>query len=195
MLAGPAALAAAAALGACAHLRTGGSGAPACRPVGDGRLTADASTAAMRGDFVLTMVATAGPDSGRSVAGRLSLVPQDSALQDVERATQSLRGTATIGLETVGAVRVGDLAAPAPDAPGAAVYEQRAADGTPTVLLRLGNESNARGPQPIDAAHTTLYIRRITADGFAGGWSSRAGSTYPPRFAEGFFCADRAHLQ
>lgn len=191
---GPAALLAASALGACAHLRAGGSGAASCQPVSDGRLAADASTATMRGDFTLTLVATAGPDSGRSVAGSLSLAPQDSALRSVERATQPLRGTATIALEEVGAVRVGDISATAPDAPGVAVYEQRSANGAPTVLLRLGNESNARGPQPIDPAHTTFYVRRITADGFAGGWSSGAGSTFPSRFAEGFFCAVRAPL-
>ena len=188
------ALVAAAALGACAHLRTVRSDSPACQPAGDGPLPAAASTAPMRGDFALTLVATAGAQSGRSVTGRLSLVPQDSALQAVERATQPLRGTAVIALEAVGAARLGDLAATAPDAPGVAVYEQRSAGGTPTVILRFGNESNARGPQAFDPAHTTGYVRRITTDGFAGGWSSSAGSTFPPRFAQGYFCAVRAPL-
>jgi len=148
----------------------------------------------MRGDFVFTMVATWGERSGQSVTGRLSLVPQDSALQAVERATQPLRGTATIAVEAVGASRLGDLAATAPDAPGVAVYEQRAADGTPTVILRLGDQSNARGPQAFDAAHTTGYVRQIAADGFAGGWSSSAGATFPPRNAQGYFCAVRTPL-
>jgi len=184
-----------AALGACAHLRAHRGPDAACRRVPDAALPAGASTTLMRGDFVLTMVATSGPQSGRSADGRLSLVPQDSALQAGDGATQPLRGTATIALETVGAVRMGDLAATAPDAPGVAVYEQRAAAGTPTVLLRFGNESNARGPQAFDAGHTTGYVRQITPDGFAGGWSSSAGSVFPPRHAEGYFCAVRTPLR
>ena len=182
-------------LGACAHVGTHAGAVAPCQPVADARLGADASTAQMRGDFVLTMVATAGPQAGRSATGRLSLVPQDSALQSVESATQPLRGTASIGLESVGAVRMGRLAATAPEAPGVAVYEQRSADGTPTVLLRFGEQSNARGPQAFDAGHTTAYVRRITPDGFAGGWSSSAGSVFPPRAADGFFCAVRAPLR
>lgn len=188
----PAAIVAALVLGACAHLRTGGSAGGECRPVGDAPLPITANTALMRGDFVFTMVATGGAKPGTSVTGRLSLVPQDSALLLVERATQPLRGTAEIALEDVGAVRPGDLAAPAHDAPGVAVYEQRAPGGNPTVILRLGNESNARGAQVFDAAHTTGYVRRIAETGFAGGWSSSAGSVFPMREAQGYFCAVRA---
>lgn len=188
------ALVAAGVLGACAHPRANpGPDAP-CRPV-ETPLPSSASTGPMRGDFVFTMVATTGRMAGRSVTGRLSLVPQDSALQAVERATQPLRGTATIALETVGAERLGDLAATAADAPGVAVYEQRAADRTPTVIVRFGNESNARGPQAFDAGHTTGYVRQITPDGFAGGWSSSAGSVFPPRHADGYFCAVRTPLR
>ncbi|MGD0991476.1 MAG: hypothetical protein ABR998_03300 [Gemmatimonadales bacterium] len=192
--AGAAFAAAVAAVGACGHPRANPSPDAPCRPV-ETPLPSSASTALMRGDFVVTMVATTGSKAGRSVTGRLSLVPQDSALQAVERATQPLRGTATIALETVGAERLGDLAATAPDAPGVAVYEQRAADGKPTVIVRFGNESNARGPQAFDAGHTTGYVRQITPDGFAGGWSSSAGSVFPPRHADGFFCATRIPLR
>jgi hypothetical protein len=186
--------AAVAAAGACAHPRGNPSPDAPCRPV-ETPLPSSASTALMRGEFAFTMVATTGKRAGRSVTGRLSLVPQDSALQAVERATQPLRGAATIALETVGAERLGDLAATAPDAPGVAVYEQRAADGKPTVIVRFGNESNARGPQAFDAGHTTGYVRQITPDGFAGGWSSSAGPVFPPRHADGYFCATRTPLR
>ncbi len=183
----------AAMVAACAHLRTaGGDGGGECRQAGDAPLPATASTALMRGDFLFTMVATGGAKAGRSVTGRLSLEPQDSALMAVERATQPLRGTAEIALDSVGAVRVGDLAATAHDAPGIAVYEQRAPTGMPTVILRLGNQSNARGAQVFDAASTTGYVRRITEGGFYGGWSSSAGSVFPMREARGYFCAIRA---
>ena len=184
-------LAATALLVACAHVGARPGSDDACRRTGDGPLPRDAGTDLMRGDFALTLVATAGPRAGRSVTGRLSLVEEDSALQRFEGAAQPLRGTAVIALEEVGAERLGDLAAASPDAPGVGVYEQRASDGTPTVVVRLGNESNARGPQPIDAGHTTFYVRRIAPDGFAGGWSSSAGSVFPPRHAEGYFCAVR----
>ena len=95
-----------------------------------------------------------------------------------------LGGTAAIALDSVGAVPMGDLGATDPAAPGVAVYEQPApaAAGSrlgPTVVIRLGAGSNARGPQPFDAAYTTLFVKQIGPDGFAGGWSSSAGSTFP----------------
>jgi hypothetical protein len=183
-------VAAAAALAGCAGLR--GGGAAACRPV-RGPLPASASTAAMRGQFAFTMVATAGAKAGSTAVGRLWLEPQDSTLQSVERARQPLRGTADIALEDVGAARMGDLGARDPTAPGIAVYEQRPSGaGAPTVVVRLGSGSNARGPSAFDAAHTTLYVHRIGRDGFAGGWASNAGSAFPPRGAEGYFCAVRS---
>ena len=177
---------------ACAHAQRGGG--DACRPV-TGQLPASASTRDMRGNFVLTMTATGGAHAGRTARGTLSLEPQDSALVAVAGATQPLRGTAAIALEAVGAVRMGDLADSAADSPGVGVYEQRpaaGAPGAPTVIIRVGSASNARGPQPFDAGYTALYVKRITGRGFAGGWASSAGPTYPPRRAEGYFCAVRA---
>ena len=106
---------------------------------------------------------------------------------------QPLRGSAEVALEAVGAVRMGDLGAQDAVAPGIGVYEQRApGTGVPTVVVRLGSASNARGPLVFDAGHTTLYVRRIDPDGFAGGWASSAGSTFPMREAQGYFCAVRA---
>jgi hypothetical protein len=180
---------AAALAAACAANRAGRGDDAACRPVA-GRLAASAATADMRGDFDLTLTATAGPGAGRTVVGRVSLRAQDSALVRLERSTQPLRGEAEIDLEAVGAARPGDLAADADSAPGVGVYEQRGG-GYPTVVVRLGSGSNARGPEPFDAAHTTLFVRRIDRAGFAGGWTSSAGSTFPPRRAEGYFCAVR----
>jgi hypothetical protein len=185
-------LVAAFALASCVHHRAGESAAGACRPV-EGRLDASADTRDMSGRYVLTLIATGGARTGRTATGLLTLLPQDSALVAAERASQPLRGATDIALDSVGAVRMGDLATDDPAAPGVGVYEQRA-PGTnlPTVVVRLGSGSNARGPQPFDAGHTTLYVRRITRDGFAGGWASSAGSTYPMRRAQGYFCAVRA---
>lgn len=190
------------ALAGCATVRGGGGGgggaardADPCRPV-EGRLSADARTADMAGRFTITMVATGGAQAGQTVSGALTLVPQDSALlaagPEAAGATQPLRGTVAIALGQVGAVRMGELAADDPRAPGVGVYEQRAPDGAPTVVVRLGAASNARDAQAFDAGHTTLFVRSITAEGFAGGWTSSGGSTFPIRRAAGYFCAVRA---
>jgi len=185
-------LVAAFALASCVHHRAGESAAGACAPV-ESRLDASADTRDMTGRFVLTMVATGGARTGQAATGLLTLLPQDSALVAAEGASQPLRGTSDVALDSVGAVRMGDLAADDPAAAGVGVYEQRAPDtGAPTVVVRLGSGSNARGLRPFDAGHTTLYVRRITRDGFAGGWASSAGSTYPMRRAQGYFCAVRA---
>ena len=180
------------ALAGCAHLKAGAAGDSPCEPVA-GRLEAGADTRDMAGRFVLTMVATGGAHTGRTVTGFLTLLPQDSAWTAAEGAMQPLRGTTDIPLDSVGAVRMGELGAADPAAPGVGVYEQRAgAGGAPTVVVRLGSASNARGLQAFDAGHTTLYVRRITRDGFAGGWASSAGSTFPMRHAQGYFCAVRS---
>jgi hypothetical protein len=184
-------LAVAALLTACATFRGRARSADECRPV-EGPLPAVATTAGMSGTYRFTMVATDGARRGRVVSGRLELTPQDSALLQAEGAAQPYRGTTDVALDSVGAVRMGDLAAADPGAPGVAVYEQRSPDGVPTVVVRLGSASNARGLQPFDAGHTTLYVRRISDAGFAGGWASSAGSTYPIRQAHGYFCAVRS---
>lgn len=163
----------------------------ACRPV-DGALSPGSSTSAMTGAYDFTMVATEGARAGRSVTGRMELVPQDSALMAVEGAQESFRGTTDVALDSVGAVPMGSLVSPDASAPGVAVYEQRSATGAVTVVMRLGSASNARGPQPFDAGFTTLFVRRIAEAGFAGGWRSSAGSTFPIRQAQGYFCAVRA---
>jgi len=178
-------------LTACASLRGRSDRAAGCRPV-DGVLAPGTPTAPLAGSWTLTMVATAGARAGRSVTARLELVPQDSGLMAVEGASQTFRGTSDLAPDSVGAVPLGSLASQDPAAPGVAVYEQRAATGAVTVLVRLGAGANARGPQPFDAAFTTLFVRRITAADFAGGWRSSAGSTFPIRQAEGYFCAVRA---
>jgi len=175
-------------LAGCASLRAGAN--PQCRPV-EGTLSSRASAATMRGDFVLTMAASGGGNAGQSVSGRLSLSVQDSAVLASGGAMQLLIGTADIALEAVGAVRMGDLTGADGRGPGVAVYESRPADGAPTVVVRLGSASNARGPEAFDAGHTTLNVRQISARGFAGGWSSGAGSTFPLRQSQGFFCAVR----
>ncbi len=183
-------LAAAVLAAACATSQGGRGGDDACRPT-EGRLAVTDSAVTMRGEYRLTMRATSGAASGHAAIGRLSLVPQETALLAAERSTEPLRGTADIRLEDIGATRMGDLAAGDPADPGVGVYEQRAPSGAPTVVVRLGSGSNGRGPSAMDAGHTTLFVGRIGSDGFGGSWSSSAGSTFPPRRSGGFFCAVR----
>jgi len=178
-------------LAGCAAPRARPDPAAACRPV-DGVLPPGTSTSPLAGTFDFTLVATDGARAGRSVTGRLQLVPQDSGLMAVEGAMQSFRGATDVVPDSVGAVRMGSLAAADPNDPGVAVYEQHAPSGALTVVVRLGSASNARGPQPFDAGFTTLFVRRIADAGFAGGWRSSAGSTFPIRQAQGYFCAVRA---
>ena len=178
-------------LAGCALFKGRVDPAQACRPVAE-TLAAGATTAGLAGTYAFTMVATSGARAGRSVTGRLELVAQDSALVAVEGAAQTLRGTSDVVPDSVGAVPGGDLVSTDPRAPGVALYEHRAPSGALTVFGRLGSGSNARGPQPFDAAFTTLFVRRISDSGFAGGWRSSAGSTFPLREAEGYFCAARA---
>ncbi len=178
-------------LAGCAAPRARPDPALACRPV-DGALPPGASTAAMAGTYDITLVATGGARAGKAVSGRMELVPQDSAWVAVEGAQESYRGTTDVVPDSVGAVQMGSLASADASAPGVAVYEQHAPSGAVTVVMRLGSASNARGPQPFDAGFTTLFVRRMTTAGFAGGWRSSAGSTFPIRQAEGYFCAVRA---
>jgi len=140
------------------------------------------------------MAATDGRLAGESTTGMMVLQAQDSALIELDRARQPIVGTADIALESVGAVRMGDLGATDPRSPGVAVYEQRPDGRAPTIVIRLGSASNARGPLVFDAGHTTLYVYRIAIDGFAGGWSSSAGSVFPPQEARGNFCAVRTGI-
>jgi len=177
---------------ACATLR-GGGGQAACNPE-PRALPAEATVGPMAGRFVITMVATGGAQRGQSVAGYLTLriapagTPPPSA-----SARTALVGVTDVRLETVGALRLGDTGAEDPRAPGIAVYEQLAANGTPTVTARVGSATTA-APTPglvaIEGPYTALFVRRIAADGFAGGWSSGDGT--PESETRGHFCAVRA---
>lgn len=181
---------------ACAS--AGGRSTASCRPV-DGQLTADADVARMAGEFAVTMVATTGVAAGQTATGAFALRPQDSALvrmelpgrQQPDTPTIPFIGTADIGLERIGATRMGDLASADPQAPGVGVYVQRPSAGGPTVVVRLGSASNARGLLVFDAGHTTMYVRHIDGAGFAGGWASSTGTGFPVQESEGYFCAVR----
>jgi len=160
-----------------------------CQPLPDAPPAAT-STIGLAGDYRLTLVATRGPRAGRMAEGRLSLVPQDTALQLLfqldgsvdSTARMPLIGSTNLDLDAVGAVRLGALDSRDPRSPGVAVLETPGA-----IVLRLGADANRRGVVRFDGGYTALYVRATGAAGFAGGWAS--GVTGPD--AEGHFCAVR----
>ncbi len=179
------------ALAGCASTG-GGAGGNACSPAMSGTLAAGTQLRPMAGRFALTLVATGGAQNGRSVAGYLTLREAPTGTPGpAANARTALVGTTDVILESVGALRLGDTGAEDPRAPGVAVYEQRAANGVPTVTARVGSHITAAptpGMQQIEGQTTVLFVRRIGGDGFAGGWRSGDGS---PRGPEGYFCAVR----
>ncbi len=193
MMVRPAAVLAIGALTACATMGGAGGSQRSCEPVA-GALPASTSLAPMQGRFILTMVATAGPRTGQSIGGYLTLRQAPAGTPaPAAGARTALIGTTDIGLEVVGALRIGDTGSDDPRAPGVAVYEQRPASGGPTVTARIGSGSTAvssSGLREIEADHMALFIRRIGTDGFAGGWSSAPGGM-TGREARGHFCAVR----
>jgi hypothetical protein len=183
------------ALTACASAGggSGGSGGSSCAPAMTGTLAAGVRLQPMAGRFVLTMTATGGAQSGRSVAGYLTLREAPAGTPaPAANARTALIGTTDVILESVGALRLGDTGAEDARAPGVAVYEQRAANGAPTVTARVGSHTTAAptpGLQQIEGSFTVLFVRRIEGSGFAGGWQS--GGPEPGATAQGYFCAAR----
>lgn len=175
---------------ACAH-RVQNAVAPACAPVSEA-LPAGAPLNPMAGRFVITMVASSGRASGQTAAGYLTLRQAPADLPPPGAGARTVFvGVTEVGLEVVGAMRLGDTGSENPRAPGVAVYEQRPAAGAATVSARIGSAITgpaAPGMMPIEGAYTALFVKRIGAQGFAGDWTSGDGVGGEAR---GHFCAVR----
>lgn len=182
-------LLAAGAAGAC---RAQPAVAPApCAPV-RGTLAAGATAAGLAGDYRLTLVATQGPRAGRGVAGRLHLAASDRPAQDAGGVRSPLHGSASVVLDSVGAVAPGDVASASAARPGVRVLEWQRGDGTsatpqPQVMLRLGAEANAGETGRIEGTHLSLFVDSLGPARFAGHWESAGAG----RRAGGHFCAER----
>ncbi len=158
-----------------------------------GSLGLGASLNGRAGEYVLTMVGGAEGDDPASVQGALALQDQ---LEDLRQFSGSggdaipgvlspLFGTTDVGVEGVGALRVGDLSSVDPAAPGVLVIESKTAEG-PSILLRFGSDANRRDVVRFDGGFTVLELTEIRDDGFSGRWNSGAQG---PR-AAGYFCAE-----
>jgi hypothetical protein len=174
-------------LAGCASAR-GGAASSECGPV-QASLEQGVSLEPLAGEFRLTLVA----QDGRSIVGELTLMPAPAGTPPPAiGARTAFIGSLEIRLEAVGARRLGDIQSRDPAAPGIAVYEQRSAAGAVTVTARLGSRTTAAptpGMQQIEGEYMALFVRSISAGGFAGGWNSGDGSIEGE--ARGHFCAVR----
>jgi len=175
----------------------GGMVTPACAPV-PGLLSARADAASLVGLFQLTLMATAGRQSGHIVSGRLQLAKLGDTTGLPRRVAASyakeiLNGSASIALDGVGALAPGSIQSADPKSPGVLVIEwsrDSAGVSLREITLRFGAHANEGGPPPFDGTHMGLFVRAITATQFAGNWDSGT----PDASAGGHFCAERIGL-
>jgi hypothetical protein len=167
-----------------------------CRPT-TATLPRSATATGLAGDYRLHLTATSGASAGRWMDGALRLQPVDNSTRrevvvlGVRDTTSSfpLSGTSDLDPTALGAVRTGSLAAEDPEAPGVLVIERRPprVNAGTEIMLRLGADANRRGVVRYDGGYFALNVQSITAEGFAGTWSSGGAGIA----AEGYFCAER----
>lgn len=150
----------------------------------------------LSGEFRLTLVATSGTSTGRSTSGLLRLRRYDAAMPGPPgiAARPGVRylvhGSATIALDSVGASAPGDISSTDPAAPGVLGMEwsrDNTAAGPKEITLRFGADANRGGPVRFEGTYMALHLRDLSADRFAGSWTSGAGM----QRAAGHFCAER----
>lgn len=147
--------------------------APVCAPT-VGTLSTGATANAIVGNHRLTLVATRGPQAGRTVTGTL----------DAQRTS----GTAVITLSAVGAVAPGPVSA-SNRYPVAVLEWSSRKNGviTPEITLRFGTTTSPTGTQRIEGETMALFVNTIAASGFSGTWESSNGVSNET--VGGHFCA------
>ena len=166
---------------------------PQCT-VREGELAGGVDAGSLVGGYRLILVAAGGERADQRAEGELVLMTVDSAAlltrvsSDLSQAkgTYQLVGKADLPLESVGAVRMGDLASLDPSGPGVAVM-QRGSPEAPEMTLRLGSLANRIGSTLFDGGYAALRVRWIEAYGFGGSWASGVRDEE----ATGHFCAFR----
>jgi hypothetical protein len=129
------------------------------------------------GDYRLTLVVTVGPSAGRRTSGTMTL-------RRVGEGARRVQGSASIALDSVGALAAGSIESTDAARPGVLAID----DGG-SLLLRFGALANATDLVMFDGAYTTLTVTARWSDEFAGRW--RSGTTGVTRQTEGYFCALR----
>ena len=138
----------------------------------DSMTGSDVAAGQLSGEYRLTMVATSGRRSGRSVSGSFAL--------------DDHTGYASIALDSVGAIAPGDIGSRDPNAPGVLLLTSTDSSVTnPT--LRFGADANRSDRRMFDGSYSILLVDVATASGFSGRWRSAVNASQ----SSGYFCADR----
>jgi hypothetical protein len=130
-------------------------------------------TGQLVGEYHLTMVATRGARQGSSTMGSLAL--------------DGHAGSASIALDSVGAIAAGDIRSRDPNRPGVMLVRSpndSSAAGVP--MLRFGSDANRPDLRAFDSAYLILLVDVATAAGFSGRWRSGLDTI----LSSGYFCAD-----
>jgi len=158
-----------------------------CTPT-EGTLPADVIVEGWEGAYRLSLVRTG--DEDQFVQGTLRLRPQVDSLRAILTiagtidtvSTIPLIGVASIDVESVGALRLGDLMSDDPIRPGVALVH-----GPGQIVLRLGSDANLREMPRFDGGYLSLFVRAADSAGFRGIWASGVVT----QTASGWFCASR----
>jgi hypothetical protein len=143
------------------------------------RLPADTDLRAAVGRYQLRLMVTSGTSTPLSSSGVMELAGTSR---------DTLRGTATIKLDPVGATAPGPR--PADDRYSILALRWMATSSEPNITIRFGVLPAPAGTQPIEGAHMALHVGAITSDEIRGTWSSGTGDALS-RGAAGHFCALR----
>jgi hypothetical protein len=183
------------ALGACAGRNQAGGEASAreCLPV-EGRLAAGVPWDSLSGRWRLTLVATAGPRAGSRVAGLMTLQVRAPEVRRMDAPgsaviTVPVMGSSDIAVESVGAVRIGNVQAADPTQPGLAIWVTEGPDSAVSAVLRIGQEPLRTDIVRFDGGYTALFLREVSSTRIRGGWTSAVSVREPA--ASGHFCAVR----
>lgn len=132
-----------------------------------------AMTRQLDGEYRLTMVATSGARSGSATTGSLTF--------------RGRAGSASIPLDSVGAVAAGDIGSRDPNRPGVLLVSSSrdSSDGKP--MLRFGANANRSDIRAFDSAYLILMVDVADPAGFAGRWRSGVDASH----SGGYYCADR----
>jgi hypothetical protein len=181
---------------ACAN-RAQRTDPPPCAPF-EGTPALDAAAIArLSGDFLLTLVATSGTQSGHAARGTTTLFDNPDRLRPLTGiggrpmpgVTVPFYGTADIDVTVVGALPLGTTISDDPLQPGVLVVQDSSDDPTTarSLVMRLGTDVNRRGAVPFDGGYTVLRVRHVSPDSILGTWASGTVT----EVAAGFFCAVR----
>ncbi|HET7234466.1 MAG TPA: hypothetical protein VFJ16_30920 [Longimicrobium sp.] len=185
-LAGVLAAAAVAGAASCPAAQPSAVAAP-CAAVAAGSAPVRAS--GLAGEYRLSLVATRGSRAGTSVAGGLRLAAYAQPAQGPGNVRYPLYGSATLALDSVGAVAPGDIGSANPSRPGVRVIEWQRSDAASRTQLTLRFGADANGPETgqIEGTRLALFVDSVAPSGFYGRWESGT----PDQRSGGHFCAER----